>query len=60
MVRTAWWWGRLGGGDGLVVRTAWWWGRLGDEDGLMVGTERLGDENEFRQRLKLFILSYLI
>ncbi len=43
-----------------MVGTAWWWGRLGGGDGLVVRTERLDGENEFRQRLKLFILSYLI
>jgi hypothetical protein len=58
MVGTAWWWGRLGGEDGLMVGTAWWWGRLGGEDGLVVRTGLIDDE--FRQRLKLFILSYLI
>jgi hypothetical protein len=54
VVGTAWWWGRLDGGDGLMVGTAWWWGRLGDEDGLAWVND------EFKQRLKLFILSYLI
>jgi hypothetical protein len=49
------WWGRLGGGDGLMVGTAWWWGRLGGEDGLM-GMAWVDDE--FRQRLNF--LSYLI
>jgi hypothetical protein len=35
VVGTAWWWGRLGGGDGgdgLMVGTAWWWRRLVDDE----------------------------
>jgi hypothetical protein len=36
VVGTAWWWGRLGGEDGLMVGTTWWWERLGGEDGLMM------------------------
>ncbi len=41
----AWWWERLGGGNGLVVGTAWWWERLGDENGLMMRTIYLSTLN---------------
>jgi hypothetical protein len=45
VVGTAWWWGWLGGGDGLVVGTAWWWGRLDGEDGLVMRTIYLSTLN---------------
>ncbi len=57
MIKTAWWWKRFDKND--LMKTTWW-KRLDDEDDLMMKTKRFSDENEFKQRLKLFILSYLI